>query len=250
MASPQSDGDVPGSRGAPGGPDATRQPGGRRRLSVGQRRREILAATLRLLSSRPASQLSIDDIAEAAGASRALIYHYFHTKEALYVAAVRSACDDLKSRLRPPQAHPFEQVRLAGQGYLDFAEENKAEFVALLRGSARVGGEADEPALIMEELRQHIIGLVTSSLGVADPSPVVRASLRGWVAMMEVISLDWLERRNLTRDQVRRLLANQLGAVLVAAADDDENLSEAFARAVATADPDRLPLWARGVGTA
>ncbi len=222
-----------------------RKSGTRRRLSVPQRREEILAATLRLLAVKPASQLSIDDIAEAAGASRALIYHYFSTKETLYVAAVRSACDDLRSRLRPPPVHPFEQVLFAGNAYLDFAEEHKAEFAALLRGAAGFGGQADELASIMEELRLHIVTLITDSLGIPEPSAVVRASLRGWVAMMEVISLDWLERRTLTRDQVRRLLANQLGAVLVAAAADDQKLSRAFAHAVATADPEHLPVWAQ-----
>ena len=242
----RADAGVPGeSQLTPGG---VGKPGGRRRLSVRQRRAEILAATLRLLATKPASQLSIDDIAEAAGASRALIYHYFSTKEALYVAAVRSACDELKSRLEPPQVHPFEQVLFAGNAYLDFAEEHKPEFVALLRGAARFGGQADELASIMEELRLHIVELITAGLEVENPSAVVRASLRGWVAMMEVISLDWLEHHTLTRDQVRRLLANQLGAVLVAAAVDDDELSRAFARAVATADPEHLPVWAKGLG--
>jgi AcrR family transcriptional regulator len=208
-----------------------------------QRRDEIMSATLRLLSTTPADQLSIDDIAEAAGASRALIYHYFRTKEQLYIAAVRSACDDLKRRLVLPDVHPFEQLAYAARIYLDFAEERSADFTALLRGPARGGGEHDELASIVEDARWFIVDLVVSSIGVARPSPVLRTTLRGWVAMMEVISLDWLDRGDLTRDQVRRLLMNALGATLMVAAAEDEELSRGFAGLLATADTDRLPPW-------
>ncbi len=210
-----------------------------------QRRDEIITATLQLLSTRPANQLSIDEIAEAAGASRALIYHYFRSKELLYTAAVRSACDDLQSRLRLPDVHPFEQLRYAARIYLDFAEDRSADFTALLRGVAQAG-EADELASIVEQTRQSIVDLIIDSVGVSHPSTALRATLRGYVAMMEVITLDWLDRRTLTRDQVRRLFVNQLGAVLVATAAEDEELSEVFVRLMATAAPDLLPPWVHG----
>ncbi|MGH3717185.1 MAG: TetR/AcrR family transcriptional regulator [Micromonosporaceae bacterium] len=228
-------------------PQGGRKQSGRRRLSVVQRRDEIVSATLRLLSTTPASQLSIDDIAEAAGASRALIYHYFRTKERLFASAVRSACDDLQSRLVLPDVHPFEKVQYAARAYLEFAEQRQGDFVALLRGAARTGGEPDELAGLVEQTRQFIVDLVITGIGIERPSAVLRASLRGWVAMMEVISLEWLEHQQLTRDQVRRLIANQLGAVLVAAAAEDEELSAVYARLLATADVDRLPPWVRAL---
>lgn len=223
------------------------KPTRRRRLSVVQRRDEIVSATLRLLSITPASQLSIDDIAEAAGASRALVYHYFRTKERLYVAAVRSACDDLRARLVLPDVHPFEKMQYATRVYLDFAEQRRDDFAALLRGPGRPGGQPDELSSIVEETRTFIVDLVITSLGITRPTEVVRASLRGWLAMAEVVSLEWLERQALTRDQVRRLIANQLGAVLAVAAMEDEELSAVFARHVATADIDRLPPWVRSL---
>src|SRR5436305_732256 len=60
---------------------------GRRRLSVAERRDELIAAALDLFSHRSPEDVSIDDVAEAAGASRALVYHYFGGKQELYVAA-------------------------------------------------------------------------------------------------------------------------------------------------------------------
>ena len=213
---------------------------------MNQRRDEIIAATLEQLSTTPANQLSIDDIAEAAGASRALIYHYFRNKEQLYVAAVRSGCADLKSRLTLPDVHPFEQLRWAAQAYLDFAEERSAVFVGVLRGAGSAG-QPDELASIIEDVRLFIVDLITTSLGIREPSPVLRATLRGWVAMIEMISLDWLDKRTLSRKQVRRLLVNHLGAVLAAAAADDPVLADRLAELVATADPRTLSPWVASV---
>ncbi|MEV4887949.1 helix-turn-helix domain-containing protein, partial [Nonomuraea sp. NPDC055795] len=59
-----------------------------------------MAAALELFSKRDAEDVSIDDVASAAGASRALVYHYFGGKQELYVAALKSAAQQLESRLR------------------------------------------------------------------------------------------------------------------------------------------------------
>lgn len=63
-----------------------------------------MAAALELFSTRDAEDVSIDDVASAAGASRALVYHYFGGKQELYVAALKSAAAQLEARLRPPRA--------------------------------------------------------------------------------------------------------------------------------------------------
>src|SRR5258705_6445391 len=64
---------------------------GRRRLPVQRRREELIAVALELYSRSPGHQVSIEDVADAAGASRALVYHYFGGKHGLYVAALRTA---------------------------------------------------------------------------------------------------------------------------------------------------------------
>lgn len=73
----------------------------RRRLSVGERRDELINAALELLSSRAATEVSMDDVAASAGASRALIYHYFGSKQELYLEALHRAAGDLTALLHP-----------------------------------------------------------------------------------------------------------------------------------------------------
>src|SRR3954465_2978433 len=86
----------------------------RRRISVDRRREELMAAALELFSKHDAEDVSIDDVATAAGASRALVYHYFGGKQELYVAALRRAALELEERLRPVNGGTAIEERAAG----------------------------------------------------------------------------------------------------------------------------------------
>ena len=70
---------------------------GRRRLAVEDRRGELLQACLQIIGTKPWDEVSMADVAAAAGASKPLLYHYFSTKSDLYLAAVRSAADELRA---------------------------------------------------------------------------------------------------------------------------------------------------------
>ena len=118
----------------------------RRRLSVDARRDELISAALQLFSDRPPEDISIDDVADAAGASRALVYHYFGGKQELYLAALHSAAKQLDDLLRPPaEGKPLERLAVSLHRYFDFVEDHAAGFVALLRGGpAYRSGEVGE----------------------------------------------------------------------------------------------------------
>jgi len=86
------------------------RPAPRRRLSVDRRRDELIEAALDLLSKRGPEEVSVDDVAQAAGASRALVYHYFGTKQDLYAAALSKAAAELTRRLS--QVEPGDTVTI------------------------------------------------------------------------------------------------------------------------------------------
>ncbi|MGH3326111.1 MAG: TetR/AcrR family transcriptional regulator, partial [Streptomyces sp.] len=48
-----------------------------RRLTVDQRRTQLIAAALGLFAHRPPEDVSLDDVAATAGVSRPLVYRYF-----------------------------------------------------------------------------------------------------------------------------------------------------------------------------
>lgn len=72
------------------------QPAAPRADSVGR----ILAAAERLFSEAGFDAVSMNDIAAAAGVSKANIFHHFASKQALYIEVVRGACQDSFERLQ------------------------------------------------------------------------------------------------------------------------------------------------------
>ncbi len=221
-----------GRDGSDAGWGPRRAPKSRRRLSVDERRDELIAAALELFSSRSPETISIDDVAAAAGASRALVYHYFGGKHELYVAALKSAATQLSNLLEPPaEGRPLEKLALSLHRYFDFVEDHAAGFVALLRGGpANRSGEIGE---IVDEIRQLLLTRILHEMGVTEPGPVLRLTMRSWLASVETAGLDWLERRDLPRDELERLLVDQQVVLLRVAGRYDEQVASLFDRLMA-----------------
>ncbi|WP_431914215.1 TetR/AcrR family transcriptional regulator [Nonomuraea jabiensis] len=201
----------------------------RRRLSVDRRREELMAAALELFSTRDAEDVSIDDVASAAGASRALVYHYFGGKQELYVAALRSAAEQLESRLRPHEGgRPLEELASGLRRYFDFVEEHAAGFAALLRGGpANRAGEIGE---IVDGVRQRLFRLILKQMRVDEASPVLRTTLRSWIASVETAGLDWLEHRDIERPTLEMMLVDHMVALLGVAAAYDSDVATLLER--------------------
>lgn len=58
-------------------------------MTTDARREQLLASGVELLRRRPQHEVSIEEIAEAAGVSKGLLYHYFPTKTDFIVAALK-----------------------------------------------------------------------------------------------------------------------------------------------------------------
>jgi hypothetical protein len=74
---------------------------------------------------------------------------------------------------------------------------------------------------------------ILHAMGVADPGPVLRLTLRSWLALVETAGLDWLERRDLPRDRLERLLVDQQVVLLDVAGRYDRQVAALFSRLVA-----------------
>src|SRR6266436_4562893 len=102
-------------------------PTARRRLSPADRRSELLALGAKVFGERPYDEVRIDEIAERAGVSRALMYHYFPDKRAFFAAVVRAEGERLfEATNSPPDAEAslFEQLRAGVSAYLRYDEEH------------------------------------------------------------------------------------------------------------------------------
>lgn len=199
----------------------------RRRLSVDERRDELIEAALQLFSTRPPEDVSIDDVAAAAGASRALVYHYFGGKYELYLAALGSAAKRLADLLEPPtEGKPLERLRISLRRYFDFVESHAAGFTALLRGGpADRSGEVGE---IVIGMRRLLLERILHAFAVESPPPILRITLRSWMASVETAGLDWLENRDVGRPELERLLVDQLVVLLHVAGNHEPSIAALF----------------------
>lgn len=204
-----------------------------RRLSVEERRRQLLDAALTLFAHRPPDEVSLDDVAEAAGVSRPLVYRYFPGgKQQLYETALRSAADQLELCFtEPPTGPPTERVSRVLDRYLVFVDEHDAGFSALLRGGSVA--ETSRTTAIVDEVRRAAAEQILVHIGVSRPGPRLRMMVRTWIAAVEAASLIWLdEEKQPSADELRDWLVDHLIALLAATAASDEETAEAVRQLV------------------
>ncbi|MFD9127796.1 TetR/AcrR family transcriptional regulator [Kitasatospora sp. NPDC059571] len=209
----------------------------RRRLSVDERREQLIGVALELFSRRPPEEVSIDDIAAAAGASRPLVYHYFPGKQAIYEESLRRAGRELTGRFEEPAEGPLSERLLRVMGrYLDFVESHGPGFEALLRG----GSVAASPGTnaVIDEVRRAAQEQILRHLALSRTSPGVRRTVRAWIANAEISSLDWLSERAVPREELQVQLVQELVAALALTASREPALAVEFAAFFADEGPD------------
>ena len=72
------------------------------RLDPAQRRDQILDAASALFAERAYDEVSIEDIASAAGVTRGLVHHYFGGRNDVYIALLERLGAQREDELRPP----------------------------------------------------------------------------------------------------------------------------------------------------
>ncbi|HET6547827.1 MAG TPA: TetR/AcrR family transcriptional regulator [Solirubrobacter sp.] len=184
------------------------------RLDVDERRRRLLELGAELFTSFAYDELSMAKIARRAGISKALLYHYFPSKEAYFLATLEEKAAELADRTQPdPELSPFEQLSKSLDAYLAWVEENAGSFDKMIRSSG-----VPEVRALLDRVRAETAQRILDGLSKDDaPSPLLRTTVRGWLGFMDGACLDWIEHRDLERAELHGLLlATLLGAVLAA----------------------------------
>lgn len=120
---------------ASGDPAATPRPR-RRRMSGPERRRGILAAALEVFAEQGYHAASIDDIAKAAGVSKALIYEHFESKAALKAALLQEHGGELLRRVAlavDPHDPADQQLHAGLEAFFGFVQERQVAWAMLQR---------------------------------------------------------------------------------------------------------------------
>ncbi|MBS4751725.1 TetR/AcrR family transcriptional regulator [Nocardioides sp. zg-ZUI104] len=201
---------------APAPGDSPAPEAGRTRLSPEQRRNQLLDLGVELLATRSLEELSIDVLAETAGVSRGLLYHYFGGKQGFYAAVVQHAADDLYARTAPPETgEPVERLRASVRAYVDYVADSHTGYRSLVRAAA--GGNEELRAIYDATFAALAERFFTADPhGIAFPdTPPVRLLVRAWQAMVEDLVLTWSqEPAGISRDALLDLVSASLPALL------------------------------------
>ncbi|MFI5683381.1 TetR/AcrR family transcriptional regulator [Streptomyces sp. NPDC051636] len=191
----------------------------RRRLSTRERREQLLSVGAQLFSESPYDEVWIERVAEIAGVSRGLLYHYFPTKRDFFAAVVERESERMLRMTEVVSGVPVrEQLTTGLDAYLEYVETHAHGYRAFHRADA-AGDQGVRRvyrrALAAQE-RQILAALA------ADPEfgprfaerCELRLAVRGWLAFTTAVCLEWLRGSGLSREQVRDLCARALLAVI------------------------------------
>jgi AcrR family transcriptional regulator len=188
-----------------------------RRMPPAQRREQLIDCALAIAAREGYENLAFEAVANRAGVTRNLVYHYFPGgRPQLLEAAVHRAGEQLSSGWVTDPAVPLGE-RLAANlnRMMDHAAEPTDAWQLYRQGRALV-----DPALleIARHYRDRVIGTIAlNQLGTTEPPAIVRIALDGFLSYVETVIESAIEQET-AREQVMELVGGTMMSVMNAAA--------------------------------
>ncbi|MHA7176030.1 TetR/AcrR family transcriptional regulator [Arthrobacter sp. Sr24] len=184
----------------------------RTRLSPDARRQQILDAASKLYRERRYDDVSLEELAAAAGVARGLLHHYFGSKRELFLAVMTRSTRLPLEQLPDLEGRPItERATLTMSWILDGAQAYGQSWVNT-SGAQQwnlsnpdhtenpENPENDVQALV-DAADDRAARFMLDALGLPDDAGL-RPRLRPVAAFTKALCREWLQRKSLTRDEV------------------------------------------------
>ena len=188
----------------------------RARLTPVERRAQLVATGVNFLAEHSLDELTMDVLAQRAGVSRPLLFHYFDTRQGMHLAVVTTARDSLLLASEPRNdLEPRARIRDTLLRITEFVRQHQGTFHSLVRGIA-----SGDPAVrrVVDESRDLNAERLLDAfieLGTAD-TPGLRVALRAWVSFTEETLISLVIDRDEDPVVVVRFLEATLDGVVAA----------------------------------
>ena len=180
-------------------------PRNRTRLSPEVRREQIVDAAVRVFDGRDPAEVTFEQVAEAAGVSRGLVYNYFGDKQgliaAVYLRTLQHLDAALSADLRGDEP-PEELLRGVVSGYLRFAKAHAHGFGYLV-GNAAATLHPEVRAARLERVRR-----VAERWAGQDPDALLVG--HAVVGLLESVTVEWLTAGREDVERTAELVADLL----------------------------------------
>jgi AcrR family transcriptional regulator len=183
------------------------------RLDPATRRDQILDAASALFAERGYDEVTIEDVAKAAGVARGLVHHYFGGRKEVLLALLERAGVVREEQLRPPVGRSVRaRVADSVSRWLDWTEANRTIYL----GAIAPGEDVADPEVrrVVDGLVRRAIALVVAfHADIAQDSPRLRYALECWTGLNRAATRRWL-RGEAGREVTEEVLASTLEHVL------------------------------------
>jgi AcrR family transcriptional regulator len=167
------------------------------RLPAARRRKQLLDVALAVFAERGFHPTSMNDLAEAAGVTKPVLYQHFGSKRELYLELLEDVGDRLRDAIGKATSEastPREQVQRGFAAYFRFVADNEAAFQVLFGGGTRRDEEFAAHATRVEESIADGIATLIEVDGLEDDTR--RLLAHGIVGLAEGASRHWLRERH------------------------------------------------------
>jgi AcrR family transcriptional regulator len=176
------------------------------RLPKAEREQQLLDIAERLFIDKGYADTSIEQVAQAAGVTRPVVYNHHGSKEGLYLACVKRARENYQDQLTHTLAtieDPREQIRAAGDLFFAMIERDPKRWTVLFGGSAiPLFGEDGEK---LTDLRFQTVAqtatLIHAAAPDADPERI-RAVAHAISGVGEQLGRWWLREPHIPRHRL------------------------------------------------
>ena len=173
------------------------------RLDPGQRREQILDAANALFAERAYDEVSVEDIASAAGVTRGLVHHYFGGRKEVYIGLLERLGAVREEQLPPPVGRSA-RARVADtvSRWLDWTEANRTIWLATIARGEDIA-DPDVRRVVADLVRRAVALLAAHHADIAEDSPRLRYALECWTGLNRAATRRWLRRRGHPRGDAR-----------------------------------------------
>jgi AcrR family transcriptional regulator len=163
------------------------------RLPAARRRRQLLDVALAAFAAQGFHPTSMNDIAEAAGVTKPVLYQHFRSKRALYLELLEDVGERLRDTIAKAAAKaggPREQVVAGFREYFRFVSDHEDAFQLLFGGGSRRDAEFADAVRAVERSIADIIAEFIDVKGLDADRRLLLA--HGIVGLAEGASRHWL----------------------------------------------------------
>ncbi len=175
-------------------------------------RERLLQAGYAFIAERPFDSVTVDEIADAAGVAHGLLFHYFGSKQGLYLEIMRDAAEQLEKihlEEHPPGVSPEDKLVAFLHRHMDFIPRWPTAYALYSRGALLA-----EVREIGEQSKQRALRIVLRYFEVSEPTRRQLALARAWLAFFDELVLAWLQTSTIGKERVVQVSVDTFGDLI------------------------------------